>query len=104
MASSCSKEPLLPTADTAPAPAAQAQSRFTCLTLGIVLSLVFCEVSKQLSNYSIQYLNAGRYPVPQTVLVVTIEAIKLAVTVGRLKGKWERSSHQLWRGKQAERL
>ena len=36
-----------------------------------------------MSNYSIQYYNGGKYPLPQTILVVLLEAIKLLVTVLR---------------------
>ena len=44
---------------------------------------VGCEIGKQVSNYSIQYYNGGRYPLPQTMLVVLLEVIKLLVTVMR---------------------
>ena len=36
-----------------------------------------------MSNYSIQYYNGGKYPLPQTILVVLLEALKLVVTVMR---------------------
>jgi len=49
----------------------------------IVLFQVTCEVGKSMSNYSIQYYNGGHYPVPQTVIVVTVEVIKLVVTLVR---------------------
>ena len=42
-----------------------------------------CEIGKQVSNYSIQYYNGGKYPLPQTILVVLLEAMKLMVTVMR---------------------
>ena len=42
-----------------------------------------CEVGKQLANYSIQVFNGGQYPLPQTLLVVLLEVLKLAATVAR---------------------
>ena len=42
-----------------------------------------CEVGKQISNYSIQVFNGGRYPLPQTILVLLVELIKLTATVVR---------------------
>jgi hypothetical protein len=44
---------------------------------------VGCEVGKQLSNYSIQYFNGGHYPLPQTIIVVLVEVVKLVTTVLR---------------------
>jgi hypothetical protein len=38
------------------------------------------------SNYSLQYYNGGHYPIPQTAMVVLMEAIKLLATVIRSKG------------------
>ena len=35
----------------------------------IVLCSVGCEIGKQISNYSINYYNGGRYPLPQTIMV-----------------------------------
>ena len=35
----------------------------------IVLCCVGCEIGKQISNYSINYYNGGKYPLPQTLLV-----------------------------------
>ena len=35
----------------------------------MVLACVGCEIGKQVSNYSINYYNGGRYPLPQTLLV-----------------------------------
>ena len=35
----------------------------------IVLCSVGCEIGKQVSNYSINYYNGGRYPLPQTIMV-----------------------------------
>jgi len=53
----------------------------------IVLLCVCCEIGKQISNYSINYYNGGKYPIPQTVLVVLLEILKLSATVLRLKCK-----------------
>ena len=58
----------------------------TLVSIGIILTQILCEVSKQLSNYSIQYLNRGVYPVPQTVLILLGETIKWIITVLRSKG------------------
>jgi hypothetical protein len=44
------------------------------------------------SNYSLQYYNGGHYPIPQTAMVVLMEAIKLLATVIRSKGKSESKS------------
>ena len=35
----------------------------------IVLCSVGCEIGKQISNYSINYYNGGKYPLPPTILV-----------------------------------
>ena len=50
----------------------------------IVLCSVGCEIGKQISNYSINYYNGGKYPLPQTLLVVLLEILKLLVTFLRL--------------------
>ena len=42
-----------------------------------------CEVAKQIINYSMQYYNNGKYPMPQTIIVVLGEIIKLGITLGR---------------------
>ena len=44
---------------------------------------MFCEVGKQVSSYSVQYYNGGTYPVPQTMLVLLGEIIKLFTTLAR---------------------
>ena len=44
---------------------------------------VSCEVGKQVCNYSIQYYNGAKYPLPQTILVILVEIIKLVTTVVR---------------------
>jgi len=46
----------------------------------IVLCSVGCEIGKQISNYSINYYNGGKYPLPQTILVVLLELLKLTAT------------------------
>lgn len=56
---------------------------FTFAGFIIVLCQVCCEIGKQVSNYSIQYYNGGRYPLPQTVIVLLAEIIKLVATIGR---------------------
>ena len=40
-------------------------------------------MGKQISNYSIKEFNGGRYPLPQTMLVVLVELIKLVATIVR---------------------
>jgi hypothetical protein len=39
------------------------------------------------SNDALQYYNGGRYPIPQTAMVVLMEVIKLVATVIRSKGR-----------------
>jgi len=56
---------------------------FTLAGAAIVACQVGCEIGKQMSNYSIQYFNGGKYPLPQTILVVLLEALKLLTTVLR---------------------
>jgi len=56
---------------------------FTLAGAVIVFCQIGCEIGKQVSNYSIQYYNGGKYPLPQTILVVLLEALKLLVTVIR---------------------
>merc|ERR1711936_504026 len=51
----------------------------------IVLCPVGCEIGKQVSNYSINYYNGGSYPLPQTLLVVLLEVLKLSGTVLRMR-------------------
>ena len=40
-------------------------------------------MGKQISNYSIKEFNGGHYPLPQTMLVVLVELIKLVATIVR---------------------
>merc|ERR1711934_598812 len=56
---------------------------FTIAGFSIVLCQVTAEVGKQISNYSIKEFNGGHYPLPQTMLVVLVELIKLVATVLR---------------------
>ena len=86
MAGAKSVKPVAGPGSGAAAAAAVAAKAFTFATLGFVALQIFCEVSKQLSNYSIQYYNGGRYPIPQTTIVVLMELIKLVTTVGRAGG------------------
>ena len=60
---------------------------FTLMSAAIVISMVLCEVSKQVSIYGTQYLNGGKYPVPQTSMVVMMEIMKLVATMIRSKGE-----------------
>ncbi|XP_040567230.1 uncharacterized protein [Lepeophtheirus salmonis] len=57
---------------------------FSFIGLSIVLFQVICEVSKQISNYSIQYYNNGKYPVASTAMVVSTEFLKLIFTIFRI--------------------
>jgi len=56
---------------------------FTLVGAAIVTCQILCEIGKQISNYSIQYYNGGKYPLPQTILVVLLEGMKLMVTMMR---------------------
>ena len=58
---------------------------FTVTGAVIVLASVACEIGKQVSNYSINYYNGGTYPLPQTILVVLLEILKLSGTVLRMR-------------------
>jgi len=60
---------------------------FTATGAAIVAFQVSCEVGKQVSNYSIQYYNGGKYPLPQTILVILVEIIKLGTTIIRMGGQ-----------------
>ena len=61
---------------------------FTVTGAVIVLCSVGCEIGKQVSNYSINYYNGGRYPLPQTILV----RIKITITTSRITSM-ARSGH-----------
>ena len=50
-------------------------------------SQICCEVLKQLSNFSLQYYNGGRFPIPQTAIVIIVALMKLFATVLRAKGR-----------------
>ena len=58
---------------------------FTVTGAVIVLASVACEIGKQVSNYAINYYNGGTYPLPQTLLVVLLEVLKLSGTVLRMR-------------------
>merc|ERR1711936_149612 len=58
---------------------------FSATGAAIVLCCVACEIGKQVSNYSINYYNGGSYPLPQTLLVVLLEVLKLSGTVLRMR-------------------
>ena len=47
---------------------------------------IFCEVSKQTANYSLQYYNSGVFPIPKTFLVVLTETTKLTAILVLSKG------------------
>jgi len=70
-----------------PAPAVSSPAAklglFTLAGAAIVCCQIGCEIGKQLSNYSIQYYNGGNYPLPQTILVVLLESLKLVATIMR---------------------
>ena len=53
---------------------------FTVTGAMIVLASMSCEIVKQVSNYSINYYNRGTYPLPQTLLVMLSEVLKLLGT------------------------
>ena len=51
----------------------------------IVFASMSCEIGKQVSNYAINYYNRGTYPLPQTLLVIISEVLKLFGTFLRMK-------------------
>ena len=51
----------------------------TSWKVAIVAFSVTCEVFKQCTNFATRYYaDDGKYPVPQTALVLSVEVIKLA--------------------------
>lgn len=56
---------------------------FSLVGFSIVLFQIFCEIGKNVSNFSIQYYNDGHYPLPQTLIVVIVELLKLLAIVMR---------------------
>jgi len=60
---------------------------FTLVGFIIVITQIFCEVSKQTANYSLQYYNQGIFPIPKTFLVVLTEATKLTAIILLSKGQ-----------------
>merc|ERR1712018_890620 len=82
--STSEKEPLVEVRSPSP-PTVKKLGLFSLIGISIVLTQVFCEVTKQISNYSLQYFSGGHYPVPQTIIVVLGELVKLVATIGRSK-------------------
>lgn len=86
------KQPLVDVIQTSVASTDKAQPSskklglFTLVGISIVLTQVVCEVTKQTTNYSLQYFNGGHYPIPQTIIVVICELVKLVATIFRAKG------------------
>ena len=58
---------------------------FTITGAVIVFASMSCEIGKQVSNYAINYYNRGTYPLPQTLLVMLSEVLKLLGTLLRMK-------------------
>jgi len=80
------KDPLICTSQTQSPPTTDKRlSLFSLVGISIVLTMVFCEVTKQISNYSLQYYNHFQFPIPQTIIVVLCELVKLVTTLIRAK-------------------
>jgi len=80
------KEPLVcPPPTQGPPPTVKRLGLFSLLGISIVLTMVFCEVTKQVSNYSLQYFNHSHFPIPQTCIVVLCELVKLVTIFIRAK-------------------
>jgi len=80
------KEPLVcPSQTQSPPTAVKRLETFSLVGISIVLTMIFCEVTKQTSNYSLQYYNHFQFPIPQTVIVVLAELVKLVTTLIRAK-------------------
>ena len=67
--------------------------------VAIVAFSVSCEVSKQCSNFAARHFaEDGRYPVPQTAIVLAVELVKLAmvsaVFAASGEGKLRNGHHQ----------
>merc|ERR1712141_326143 len=58
---------------------------FSVIGISIVFTQICCEVTKQVSNYSMNYFSNGKYPIPQTMIVVLCEMIKFLGTILRSK-------------------
>lgn len=56
---------------------------FSVIGISIVFTQICCEVTKQVSNYSMNYFSNGKYPIPQTMIVVLCEVIKFLGTILR---------------------
>ena len=59
---------------------------FSLVGLVIVFTQIFLAVSNQTANYSLQYYNAGVFPIPKTFLVVLTETTKLTAILVLSKG------------------
>lgn len=51
----------------------------------LTVALLVLAIGKSVSNYSINYFYGGKYPLPQTLLVVVLEVLKLIATIIRMK-------------------
>ena len=73
-------------AETPVAPSSSSKhGLFTITGAIIVFASMSCEIGKQVSNYAINYYNSGTYPLPQTLLVMLSEVLKLLGTFLRMK-------------------
>ena len=72
---------------------------FTVTGAAIVLACVSCEIGKQVSNYSINYYNGGRYPLPQTLLVSVLRVESFIIVTFSLSSccRWWCWSSSSWR-------
>ncbi len=59
------------------------------LTVTMVCLFSCFEAIKQCANYGVRYYNDGNYPIPQTMVVCTLEVLKLIITVIRSGGELE---------------
>jgi len=75
--------------------ASQKLGLFTLTGFIIVVTQIFCEVSKQTAFYSLQYYNNGVFPIPKTFLVVLTEVTKLVTIVALSKGECPISKYGL---------
>jgi len=93
------KDPLICTSQTqSPTTTVKRLSLFSLVGISIVLTMIFCEVTKQISNYSLQYYNHFTFPIPQTIIVVLCELVKLVTTFVRAKFNPPSFSLQTLRG------
>merc|ERR1712168_863024 len=54
-----------------------------------VLLAIFCEVTKQITNYTFRVKSGGVYPLPEILIVLFIELVKLVITITRAIAKGE---------------